>query len=54
MWPPPAELLTLGSQKMCMVVYPKVEEDAGTEELQEDMQEQGQPTAPKDKDAEEP
>ncbi|XP_060001546.1 large neutral amino acids transporter small subunit 2 isoform X4 [Lagenorhynchus albirostris] len=48
------ELLTLGSQKMCMVVYPKVEEDSGTEELQEDMQEQRQPTAPKDKDAEEP
>lgn len=35
-------------------VYPKVEEDSGTEELQEDMQEQRQPTAPKDKDAEEP
>ncbi|XP_028339662.1 large neutral amino acids transporter small subunit 2 isoform X1 [Physeter macrocephalus] len=48
------ELLTLVSQKMCMVVYPKVEEDSGTEELHEDMQWQLQPTAPQDKDAEEP
>ena len=57
-WPPPAELLTLVSQKMCMVVYPKVEEDSGTEELNEDVEQWRQPiyqpAAPKDKAAEEP
>ncbi|KAB0389375.1 hypothetical protein E2I00_007075, partial [Balaenoptera physalus] len=52
------ELLTLVSQKMCMVVYPKVEEDSGTEELNEDVEQWRQPiyqpAAPKDKAAEEP
>ncbi|KAB1276888.1 Large neutral amino acids transporter small subunit 2 [Camelus dromedarius] len=52
------ELLTLVSQKMCVVVYPKVEEDSETEEIREDTKLQNQsiyqPPASKDKDAVEP
>ncbi|GAB5572709.1 large neutral amino acids transporter small subunit 2 isoform X1 [Prionailurus iriomotensis] len=52
------ELLTLVSQKMCVVVYPEVEGGSGTEELNEDTEEQRQPiyqpTACKDKDSEQP
>nr|XP_054522362.1 large neutral amino acids transporter small subunit 2 isoform X3 [Pan troglodytes] len=48
------ELLTLVSQKMCVVVYPEVERGSGTEEANEDMEEQQQPmyqpTPTKDKD----
>uniref|UniRef100_A0A2I3GW61 Solute carrier family 7 member 8 n=1 Tax=Nomascus leucogenys TaxID=61853 RepID=A0A2I3GW61_NOMLE len=48
------ELLTLASQKMCVVVYPEVERGLGTEEANEDMEEQQQPmyqpTPTKDKD----
>uniref|UniRef100_A0A8I3WNT5 Solute carrier family 7 member 8 n=1 Tax=Callithrix jacchus TaxID=9483 RepID=A0A8I3WNT5_CALJA len=48
------ELLTLVSQKMCVVVYPEVERGSETEETHEDMEEQQQPiyqpTPHKDKD----
>ncbi|XP_017400023.1 large neutral amino acids transporter small subunit 2 isoform X2 [Cebus imitator] len=48
------ELLTLVSQKMCVVVYPEAERGSETEETHEDMEEQQQPiyqpTPPKDKD----
>ncbi|XP_014441770.1 large neutral amino acids transporter small subunit 2 isoform X3 [Tupaia chinensis] len=52
------ELLTLVSQKMCVVVYPEVEEASETEEMNENMDEQRkpiyQPTPTKDKDSVEP
>uniref|UniRef100_A0A2K6T2H4 Solute carrier family 7 member 8 n=1 Tax=Saimiri boliviensis boliviensis TaxID=39432 RepID=A0A2K6T2H4_SAIBB len=48
------ELLTLVSQKMCVVVYPEAERGSETEETHEDMEEQQQPiyqpTPPRDKD----
>uniref|UniRef100_A0A0D9RU68 Solute carrier family 7 member 8 n=1 Tax=Chlorocebus sabaeus TaxID=60711 RepID=A0A0D9RU68_CHLSB len=48
------ELLTLVSQKMCVVVYPEAERGSGTEKANEDMEEQQQPmyqpTPTKDKD----
>uniref|UniRef100_A0A2K5CSF5 Solute carrier family 7 member 8 n=1 Tax=Aotus nancymaae TaxID=37293 RepID=A0A2K5CSF5_AOTNA len=48
------ELLTLVSQKMCVVVYPEAESGSETEETHEDMEEQQQPiyqpTPHKDKD----
>lgn len=48
------ELLTLVSQKMCVVVYPEAEQGSGTEKANEDMEEQQQPmyqpTPTKDKD----
>lgn len=50
----PPELLTLVSQKMCVVVYPEAERGSGTEKANEDMEEQQQPmyqpTPTKDKD----
>lgn len=51
------ESLTLVSQKMCVVVYPKVDGDLGTEEAASEMEEQQkpifQPTPAKDQDSEE-
>ncbi|OWK02078.1 hypothetical protein Celaphus_00019116, partial [Cervus elaphus hippelaphus] len=49
------ELLTLVSQKMCVVVYPKGDKDLKMEERNQDMEQQQpicQPPASKDKDAE--
>lgn len=54
-WPPPTELLTLVSQKMCVVVYPKGDKDLKMEERNQDMEQQQpicQPPASKDKDVE--
>ncbi|XP_004421287.1 large neutral amino acids transporter small subunit 2 isoform X1 [Diceros bicornis minor] len=49
------DLLTLVSQKLCVVVYPEAEGGSGTKEIQEDMEEQRQPicqpTASKGKDS---
>jgi len=53
-WPPPTELLTLVSQKICVVVYPKGAEDLKMEDRNQDMEQQQpicQPPASKDKDA---
>nr|XP_023395844.1 large neutral amino acids transporter small subunit 2 isoform X2 [Loxodonta africana] len=50
------ELLTLVSQKMCMVVYPKTEVSSRAEEMTEEMEEQHQPmyspTPSKEKESE--
>uniref|UniRef100_A0A8C6CM00 Solute carrier family 7 member 8 n=1 Tax=Moschus moschiferus TaxID=68415 RepID=A0A8C6CM00_MOSMO len=51
------ELLTLVSQKMCVVVYPKGDEDQKLEERNQDVEQQQpicHPPASKDKDAVEP
>ncbi|XP_037690477.1 large neutral amino acids transporter small subunit 2 isoform X3 [Choloepus didactylus] len=49
------ELLTLVSQKLCVVVYPEEERSSGTEEMGEGVEEQRQPicqhTPTKEKDA---
>lgn len=53
--PPSTELLTLVSQKLCVVVYPEAEGTSGTKEINEDVEEQRQPiyqdTLSKDKDS---
>ena len=43
-------MLTLVSQKMCVVVYPDVGGSSGTEVINEDTEQQWQPIASKDKD----
>nr|XP_045010401.1 large neutral amino acids transporter small subunit 2 isoform X2 [Jaculus jaculus] len=50
------ESLTLVSQKMCVVVYPQMKEDSGTEEASENMEEEQQkpifqPAPSKDQDS---
>ncbi|XP_011371104.1 large neutral amino acids transporter small subunit 2 isoform X2 [Pteropus vampyrus] len=49
------KLLTLVSQKMCVVVYPEVGQSSGTEVINEELEDQqqfiNQPTASKDKDS---
>lgn len=57
-WSPFTESLTLVSQKMCVVVYPQVEEESGTDRASEDREEEQQlpiyqPTPTKDHDSEE-
>lgn len=55
MWSSSTELLTLVSQKMCVVVYPMEEGDLETEGRSEDMAEQRQsfyqPAPTKDQDS---
>lgn len=43
MGPPSTELLTLVSQKMCVVVYPEMDGGSETKGTQEDIEEQQQP-----------
>lgn len=53
--PLPTELITLVSQKMCVVVYPNVGESSETEMINENTEEQwqpiNQPIASKDKNS---